>query len=170
SVFRFSLGQAERDQSWLIDRCGDSQPVAALILGQRGARLRTDQSVDHTMVVTLSAQCHLHILGHLAGGVVVISVDWAVIEIGRIIRTVAVGRIPVAIPRVIIPTAEEDKACIRKARHPPGPRMPYPNDMAVRDGKAVAIDRSSPLRLISMTLVFGLTLGGVGQRQGQSES
>jgi hypothetical protein len=48
--------------------------------------------------------------------------------------------------------------------------MPYPDDMAVRDGKAVAIERSSPLRIISMTLVFGLSLGGLDQRQGQSES
>src|SRR6478672_11446005 len=122
------------------------------------------------MVVTLSAQCHLHILGHLPRGVVVISVDRTVIEIGRIIRTVAVGRIPVAIPPVIVPTAEEDKARMRKTRHPPGLRVPYPDDMAVRDGKAVAVDRSCPLRLISMTPVFGLALGRLCQRQGQRES
>ena len=48
--------------------------------------------------------------------------------------------------------------------------MLYPDDMAVRGGKAIAIDRSSPLRLISMTSGFGLTLGGLCQRQGQSES
>jgi hypothetical protein len=58
---------------------------------------------------------------------------------------------------------------MRKARHPPSPLVPYPDDMAVRDGKAVAIDRSSPLRL-TMPPLCGLALGDVRDRQSQSES
>ena len=59
---------------------------------------------------------------------------------------------------------------MRKVRHPPGPVVPYPDDVAVRDRKAVTIDRSSPLRLMSMPPACGLTLGGLCERQGQSES
>ena len=116
-VLNFSLGQAERDQRWLVDRGRNDQTMVALKSGESGPGLRPDQPVDCTGIISLVAQRHLHILEHLTRGQVVVAVDRLVVDVVIVVGIVAVGRIPVVAPPILIATAEENEGEARVGLH-----------------------------------------------------
>src|SRR3954469_16101523 len=104
----FSLGEAERHQGGFVDRGRDYETVVALISRKSRAGFRPHQAVNCTMVIPLVAQRHLHILQHLAGSEIVVTVDRFAVAVAIVGRIVPVGWIPITAPPIIIAAAKQD--------------------------------------------------------------
>src|SRR5207249_488524 len=100
--------------------------------GQCAAGLRSDQAIDRTAIIALVAQSDLHVLDHLARREIVVAVDWFVIGVGAIDRAVAVSRIPVTAPPVVITAAEQNETRVRKTIYPPNAVVPDRYDAGLR--------------------------------------
>src|SRR5450432_1476314 len=137
----FSLGQSERHERRLVDRGSDDKPVVLLITGQRVAGLRPDQAIDRSAIVALATQRDLHILEHLAGSEIVVTVDWFIVSVGTVDWVVAVSRIPVTAVPVVITAAEQNETRIGITVHPPTPIVPHYDNAALGHGETVANSR-----------------------------
>ena len=85
------------------------QPVGALVICDRGARLRSKQTIDFALIIALLLQGGLHICDHLIRWQIVIAVDRSVIRIIGICLIVAPSRVPIAgVPIIRSPTDHDD--------------------------------------------------------------
>src|SRR5215510_1733162 len=89
-----SLCHSQRLKGRLIDRCCFCQSAVALVSCKRPARLRADEAVHFTLIVTLLLQRGLHITNYLVRRQVIVGVDGAVPGIIRV-GIVAPSREPV---------------------------------------------------------------------------
>src|SRR6185312_12176049 len=92
------------------------------------------------MVITLVAQRDLHILQHLAGGQIVVTIDRLIVGVTIVGRIVAVGRIPITASPIIIAAAEENKTGVRVSCVPPASIVWHHNDIPLRDRETIPID------------------------------
>src|SRR5437867_2248463 len=81
STERVLLRHAERLQRGLINSVRDVEPVIALVICNRIARQRSEQTVHVAVVITLLLERGLDIGNYLVGRQTVVAVDGAVVEI-----------------------------------------------------------------------------------------
>src|SRR6266480_2198530 len=121
SVIGLSLRHSQRLQRWLIDCRCVCQPVGTLVIRDRSPRLRPEQTIHFTLIITLLLQGSLDIGDHLIRRQVVIGVNRAIIWIIRV-GIVAPGGVPVA--RIQgIPSTKYEYDVVRMAA-PPVPIVP----------------------------------------------
>src|SRR5437588_12155452 len=96
--------------------------MVALVIGDRRARERPEQTVHFAVIISLLLQRRLHVGNHLIGRQIVIAVDRSVIWIIRVAGIVAPGRVPKSVVPIIISPTEESDAAVTVS--PPTPIVP----------------------------------------------
>ena len=90
-----------------------------MITGQGFTCPWANQSVDLPIIISLTPKLDLHIADHLAGLVVVVTVDRLIINVGAVGGVVSVSRIPVATIPEVITAAKDDETSVAVIVSPP---------------------------------------------------
>ena len=118
--------------------------MIALKRRQRRARLRPNQSVNRTGIISLIAQGQLDVLDYLTWVEVIVTVDRLTVSIVIVERAVTERRIPIAEVPIIIAAAKKNEPGVVVAP-PPVAIVIAVDGAAAGDGIAVAINLLSPI-------------------------
>src|SRR4029077_19501554 len=95
------INKSKRSQRRPIDRASHRQVILPLVILNRRARYRTENTIDSFTEVSELLQRVLHVGDDLVGRQTIIPIDWSIVSVVRIVGIVAVSWVPISqVPRI----------------------------------------------------------------------